>query len=187
MAATKASKSKSRALALAQRDAEAAQRKADELKRVAAEIEAEDLAMERALKARGELAGALYDVLGLEPEPKREMNRTVLRRGKPVQEPVFTDRDPKEVLRAQWAFEAVELMAKRLGDESMAEVMQTIEQRREAARKTDDAKRANKGEGASAGESVTGSDAAPAPSYEAYVLNEARPAPRYANGLHEAA
>lgn len=124
---------------------------AEKAKRELAAIEREErealLAAKRAAKsqqARSGLAEGVYELLGIEPEPPRAQIRTVKKHGARVEQTVMVDRDPKENSRAKWALEAVQLMARNVGDENMRLIREQVERKRQSARDADDAARAAK-------------------------------------------
>ncbi|MBL3699007.1 hypothetical protein [Leucobacter luti] len=124
---------------------------AEKAKRELAAIEREEREAEQAEKraakaqeSRSGLAEELYALLGIEPEPPREQIRRVKKDGARVEQTVMVDRDPNEKMRAKWALEAVQLMAKNVGEDNMRLVREHIEGKRQSARDADDAARAAK-------------------------------------------
>lgn len=124
---------------------------AEKAKRELAAIEREEREAElaakraaKALEARSGLAEAVYALLGIEPEPPRAQTRTVKKNGVGVEQTVMIDRDPKEKLRADWAQQALQLMATNAGEDKMQMIRKHIEQKRQNARGADDAARAAK-------------------------------------------
>lgn len=137
MARTKKNRFRTQGAAAAKRAAEAAQRTADELAAAAERAEEREAAREKGAEARLGAVDELYDLLGIEPEPKREQVR--MRNGE--RQTMLVERDPKELSRTEALVSLVEKIVGSVGEQGVAHYRAEVERERQEARDKADAER----------------------------------------------
>lgn len=137
MARTKRSRFAAQGSAAAKRAAAKAQEKADAMAAEAARLAEAEAARSKSVEARLDVVEELYEMLGVDPEPKREQVR--IRAGEP--QTMLVDRDPREEARTAALLSLVEKLAAAVG-QGLGHYRAEVERERRNARDEADAARA---------------------------------------------